>query len=77
MVGETVTPDRNTHFWFNGIPGSLKGVEVPRKHYIAINYSLQDWLECAGKNWLTFKKTGPVGTTGPKFVAGMIFRKIL
>jgi hypothetical protein len=34
MVGETVTPDWNTHFWFNGIPGNLKEIRVSCKYNI-------------------------------------------
>ena len=45
MVGETVNPDRNTHFGFNDISGSLREVEVPCSCYLIFCYCLQDWLE--------------------------------
>jgi hypothetical protein len=29
MVGETVTPDRNTHFGFNDIPAAYRKLKYP------------------------------------------------
>jgi hypothetical protein len=45
MVGETVTPYRNTHFNFNDYPGSPRGIEVACKYNKVLMIILQDWME--------------------------------